>query len=368
MIRILHVVSSLNINAGVMSVIMNYYRRIDRTKIQFDFLYMEETNEDHKSEISELGGRVFLVPYPTFKPKDQKTLRVFFEEHRGEFIAVHCHPIWGAEIFAHEAKRSGIKHIIQHSHSTKYAETKKSEIRNRILVKFIGLFATDYIACSPEAAYLFGKKKVKDGKVMVLPNAINTDLYAFDRTLRGTIRSEFNCSESTLLIGNIGRLSRPKNQLFVLEIFKEIKDIFPDSKLLIVGEGGLRDLLEQRISAYELTESVIMTGKRRDIKAILSGLDLFLMPSLFEGSPVSALEARTSGLPCALSDTITKSVEMDGIKFISLELNAATWAKQAIEFYNSRIGFDRCDYSVLSENGFDIVKATEQLQIYYLNL
>lgn len=368
MIRILHIVSSLNINAGVMSVIMNYYRRIDRSRIQFDFLYMEETEADHKKEITELGGRTFLVPYPTFRIKDQKRLRSFFEEHRNEYIAVHCHPIWAAEIVSREAKRSGIKHIIQHSHSTKFAETKKSEIRNRLLVKFIGAFATDYIACSPEAAYLFGKRKVATGKVMILPNAINIDLYTFSQELRKTIRSEFECSENTILFGNIGRLSRPKNQLFVLEIFKEIHADIPDSKLLIVGEGGLREEIERKIAAYGLTDSVTLTGKRRDIKAILSGLDVFLMPSLFEGSPVSALEARASGLPCLLSDTITNSVEMDGISFISLKQNATSWAKQAIEYYYSRLEFDRSNYSELIRKGFDITKTTEQLQNFYFNL
>lgn len=368
MIRILHVVSSLNINAGVMSVIMNYYRRIDRSKIQFDFLYMEETKENHQKEISELGGRTYLIPYPTFKPKDQKRLRAFFEEHKGDFLAAHCHPIWASEIVAREAKRSGIKHIIQHSHSTKFADTKKSAIRNRILMKFVGFFATDFIACSPEAAYLFGKKRVDNGNVTILPNAIDLNLYTFDGVLREKIREEFNCSNDTILVGNVGRLCPQKNQTFVLDIFRDLHCIQPDSKLLIVGEGALREELERKIKEYKLNDSVYMTGKRRDIKAILSGFDIFIMPSLFEGAPVSAIEARTSGLPCIISDTITKSVAMDGIKYISINDSAKKWANESLDYFKNREGLDRSDYSIMIENGFDITKTTEQLQNYYLNL
>lgn len=366
--RILQIVPSLNINAGMMSVIMNYYRRIDREKIQFDFLYMEEMVENHKSEIEQLGGRVFYIPYPTFKSKDQERLRAFFNEHRGEFTAVHCHPIWASVVIAHEAKRSGIKHIIQHSHSTKFAETKKSEIRNRLLLKAIGLFATDYMACSPEAAYLFGKRRVRDGKVTILPNAIDLNLYTFDETLREKVRSEFHCSEKTLLVGNVGRLSPQKNQTFVLDVFCELHQMVPDSKLLIVGEGNLREDLEAKILNGNMSDSVIMTGKRRDIKAILSGLDLFLMPSLFEGAPVSAIEARTAGLPCVISDTITKSIEMDGVKYFSLYESPVKWAEASLLFYNGRIHSNRSDCSVIGEKGFDIMRATVLLENYYLSI
>ena len=366
--KILHVVSSLNINSGVMSVIMNYYRRINRSLLQFDFMYMEEMAEDHKKEIAALGGKVFYVPYPSFKPTDQKRLRQFFNQHKGEYSAVHCHPIWAAELVAREAKRSGIKHIIQHSHSTKFSDTKLSEMRNRLLMKFVGFFATDYIACSPEAAYLFGKKRVDNGDVMILPNAINLELYTFDKELRRRIREEFGCKEDTILVGNVGRLCPQKNQTFVIDIFRQIHSIIPNSKFLIVGEGALRSELEKKISDYSLNDIVLLTGKRTDVKAILSGLDVFLMPSFFEGAPVSAIEARTCGLPCILSDTITQSVKMDGVKFQSLDDSADVWAKETLDYYNSRVGYDRNDCSEIINHGFDISKTTEQLEEYYLNL
>lgn len=366
--KILHVVSSLNINSGVMSVIMNYYRRIDRSLLQFDFMYMEEMSDNHKNEIATLGGKVFYVPYPSFKPSDQKRLRQFFNQHKGEYSAIHCHPIWASELVAREAKRSGITHVIQHSHSTKFSDTKKSEIRNRFLMKFIGFFATDFIACSPEAAYLFGKKRVKNGDVMILPNAINLDLYTFDNELRGKIRDEFGCKDDTILVGNIGRLCPQKNQAFVIDVFRQIHRIIPNSKFLIVGEGALRSDLEKKISDNGLDDIILLTGKRTDIKAILSGLDVFLMPSFFEGAPVAAIEARTSGLPCILSDTITKSIEMDGIVFQSLDVSSQEWAQKTIDYLRGRLEDDRNDCSEIINHGFDIAKTTKQLQNYYLKL
>lgn len=126
MIRILHVVPTLDINAGMMSVIMNYYRHIDRKLIQFDFVYFKESKIGHRDEIKELGGRIFFLPHTPYLPQSQKVLRSFFQEHRGEFTAVHCHPIWSSAVFSREARRSRIGHVIQHIHSTRYSEKKIS--------------------------------------------------------------------------------------------------------------------------------------------------------------------------------------------------------------------------------------------------
>ena len=368
MIKILHVVSSLNINAGMMSVIMNYYRNIDRSKIQFDFFYFEEMKETHQAEIEQLGGKVFFMPYRTFKPSDQREIRKFFQEHKGEYTIVHCHPIWSAEVVAHEAKKIGIQHIIQHSHSTKFSDKRISAYRNQLLMKFVGFFATDYIACSPEAAALFGKKIESSGKVYLLPNAIELSNYTYDKYLREKIREEFGFNEGNLVIGNVGRLCIQKNQSFLLDVFNDILKLYPDAKLLIVGEGPLREEIEQKIKELHISDSVVLTGKRRDIKAILSAIDLFVMPSLFEGAPVSAIEARTCGLPCVLSDVITKSIEMKGIRYTSLNNSPTEWAKECLEHYEALKLDDRHDITEIVKHGLDIKTEAIKLQEYYLNL
>lgn len=368
MIRILQVVPSLNINSGMMSVVMNYYRKIDRSKVQFDFLYFGEMKDSHQVEIEKLGGHAYYMKRPTFKPKDQKRLRDFFEAHKGEYTAVHCHPIWSSEVVARAAKKSGIRHIIQHAHSTKYSEKRISAARNYLIVKFISFFATDYIACNDEAAQLLGKKRAASGQVYILPNAIDLQRYAFSESLRVKIRQEFGIEPETVLLGSVGRLSVEKNQCFIVEIFKAFHEKKPDSKLILVGDGALRSRIEHKIAELGLSDAVIMTGKRTDIRAILSGLDIFIMPSIFEGTPVSAIEARTSGLPCLLSDTITKSVDMEGIQFVSIHKSPELWAKEAEGILDNNQRLNRHDYSEVVKHGFEIEREAVKLQEYYLEL
>ena len=368
MIRILHVVPSLNINSGMMSVIMNYYRSIDRTEIQFYFLYFSEMKDSHGEEIERLGGKTFFIKRPTFKPRDQKELRQFFNEHKGEYHAVHCHPIWSSIVVAKEAKRSGITHVIQHAHSTKYSEKKWSAIRNKVLICFMGFYATEYIACNNEAMRLFGRGRVRKGRVYVLPNAIDTEKYTFDEMLRSEARAEINAMPDTIVLGNIGRLAVEKNQCFTVEVFNAFRNCFPDSKLVLVGDGPYRKQVEKRITALGLEDKVQLTGKRRDIRRLLSGMDLFIMPSLFEGTPVSAVEARTAGLPCLLSDTITKGVDMDGVRFLPIDESPERWAEEALKLAEEWKNHDRSDYDTVVEHGFDIKTEAVKLQDYYLGL
>ena len=368
MIRILHVVSSLNINAGMMSVIMNYYRNIDRSEIQFDFLYFSEMEETHQAEIEQLGGRTFLFPYELLKPAALMQIKRFFQDHKGEYTAVHCHPIWSSSFVSHAAKRSGINHVIQHAHSTKFSENRISSIRNRFLMTFVGMFATDYIACNDEAKKLFGRLRTRNGNIFVLPNAIDVDQYSFDEEMRKAIRDEFNVEPSTIIIGSVGRFSPEKNQCFLVEVFKAIHDLIPNSKLILVGDGSYRKEVEHRIKELELENEVLLTGKRRDIKAVLSGFDLFMMTSIFEGTPVSALEARTSGLPCLLSDTITRSIEMEGMRYLPINETPERWAEEALKLITEWKTHDRHDCIEVVKHGFDIKIEAKKLQDYYLKL
>lgn len=368
MIRILHVMPSLSINAGMMSVVMNYYRRIDRTKIQFDFWYFEETSGTHQQEIEKLGGHVYYMPYRTFLPSDQKMIRHFFQNHKTEYVAVHCHPIWSSFVISKEAKRSGIKHVIQHAHSTRYSEKMISSLRNRTFMKMIGRYATDYVACNSEAVKLFGKKISKSGRVFVLPNAISVDNYLFDREARSLVRNELNISDDALVVGTVGRLSQEKNQLFCIDVYEKIRNNHPNSVLLIVGEGNMRRKLEEYIDACDMQGKVIMTGNRRDIQAILSSFDVFLMPSIFEGTPVSALEARCSGLPCLLSDSITRSVEMNGMYYLSIKHSPTVWADKVLELYDDNMLTVRLDSNDVTKKGFDIRTKANDLLNFYLGL
>lgn len=322
MIRILHVESTLNINAGMMSVIMNYYRRLDRTKIQFDFLYFGETPSNYLDEITALGGKCFYLGEPGFGREYQQKLRAFFCEHSGEYTAVHCHPIWGAAIVGHEARRSGIKHILSHSHSTRYSEKQLSAIRNRCMMPLIHHYTTDYVACSEAAARLFGRNK----SVFILHNAVSVGDFAFNNEARQRLRQELGFSQDDLVIGHVGRFSVEKNHAFMLRTFAELHADMPNAKLLLVGDGVLRSEIETSAQELGLSGSVCFTGKRTDVPDVLCAMDVFWLPSLFEGVPVSVIEAQAAGLPCVLSDTITCEVNFGKCTYISLSAAARQWA------------------------------------------
>lgn len=366
MIRILHVVSSLNINSGVMSVIMNYYKEIDRKAIQFDFLYFEKVDKNFEDEINELGGKTYFIEYPTFKYNDQVALNSFFRIHN-DFLAVHCHPIWASFVVSLAARKNGINHIIQHSHSTEFGESTKSIIRNALLMKLKRLFITDYVACSPEAANLFGRKVVKHKGYFLLTNAIKLDQYSYDKRLRIEFRKEFGVSDNTFLIGNVGRLCQQKNQLYLIEVFHSLINNCSTNNytLMIVGDGPLKNDLEQAVVDYGITDKVIFTGKRNDMRAVLSSFDMFLLPSLFEGAPMAAIEAVASGLPCFISDTITKSIQFDKVKYLPIQGSPEIWVQSIIE--DSKLNLNRELIDSYFASKFDITITAKQLVDYYLS-
>lgn len=365
--RVLHFVPSLNINAGMMSVIMNYYRHINTEKIQFDFLYMYEMDQTFQTEIEDRGGRCYFIGTPSLGNHFFKSLDTFFKLNENKYDIVHCHMIFGAQLISTIAKRNGINHIIAHSHSTKFSDKPISAVRNAVLSKALPLFATDYIACSPEAALLFGKRINCNHNVMVLNNAIDTDTFKYDKRARHTLRETFGVGKSTVALGNVGRLAVQKNQKFLLEIFSKYLLINDNAVLFIVGDGELKDKLLSYSKSLGISEKVIFTGKRTDVSDLLSMFDVFLLPSLFEGAPVSAIEAQASGLKCMLSDTITKSIDVLNCEYMSIHSAPQKWAS----FINSLI-VDDDNRTLASQKmvkaGFDLSTEAVKLEQYYYNM
>lgn len=362
MIRILQVVSDLDINSGALMVVMNYYRHIDRNKIQFDFIYFYEIEDDkmtHKEEIHSLGGRYYFIGKPKLSKQYQNKVKNYFDNHKGEYMAIHCHPIWAAEIFAPEAKKAGIKHVIQHSHSTKLGNNKLSIIRNRILMKGIDYFATDYAACSQEAAALLGKREVN-----IFRNAIDCQRFSFDQKERERIRKELIVDDDTILVGHVGRFTAEKNHLFLVDVFKEIVSQKKNFRLVLVGDGPLREQVQQYVlSIPVLNNRVFFLGRRSDIPSILSACDLFVLPSKYEGVPFAAIEAQAEGLHTVLSDCITKSIETKLTSYISLNVDLNDWAATIIE--ESKKNEDRNDQSAIINLGYDISVEAKKMEKYY---
>ena len=295
------------VGGGVESVIMNYYRHLDHSKVQFDFICDEDSTRIPYDEIKKLGGRVFLVPKYQNLPKYLKALEKLFKENQYRIVHSNINTLSVFPLYA--AKKAGVPIRISHSHSTSNPKEWKRNLIKNILRPFSKRYATDYFACSELAGrYLFGNKAFDRGEVKIIHNAIDIEKFKFDEVARKKLRKELGIKDSTVVIGHVGRFVQQKNHTFLVDVFKEYHKKNPDSKLLLVGSGPLEDEIKKKVEKLDLKDSVFFLGQRDDINKLYSVMDVFCLPSLYEGLPVVGVEAQAAGLPTIFSNRISKEV------------------------------------------------------------
>ena len=348
------------VGSGVESVIMNYYRHLDHSRVQFDFICDEDSTRIPYDEIKKLGGRVFLVPKYQNLPKYLKFLEKLFKENQYRIIHSNINTLSVFPLYA--AKKAGIPIRISHSHSTSNPKEWKRNLIKNILRPFSKRYATDYFACSEVAGrYLFGNKAFDRGEVKIIHNAIDIDKFKFDEVARKKLRKEFGIKDSTVVIGHVGRFVQTKNHAFLVDIFKKYHERNPDSKLLLVGVGPLEDQIKNKIKKLNLEEFVIFLGQRDDIGKLCSAIDIFCLPSLYEGFGVVLLEAQVSNLLCVASTEIPKEAKLiDNLQCISLKLSSETWAEKILGLTNNRIR--KTNKELVAEKGFNIVDESEKFE------
>ena len=307
------------VGGGVESVIMNYYRHLDHSKVQFDFICDEDSTRIPYDEIKKLGGRVFLVPKYQNLPKYLKALEKLFKENKYRIVHANINTLSVFPLYA--AKKAGVPIRISHSHSTSNPKEWKRNLIKNILRPFSKRYATDYFACSELAGrYLFGNKAFDRGEVKIIHNAIDVDKFKFDEAARKKLRQEFGIKDSTVVIGHVGRFVQQKNHTFLVDVFKEYHKKNPDSKLLLVGSGPLEDEIKKKVERLDLEDSVLFLGQRDDINKLYSVMDVFCLPSLYEGLPVVGIEAQATGLPTIFSNRISKEVIVSSYaKIVSIQ-------------------------------------------------
>ncbi|NCA91672.1 glycosyltransferase family 1 protein, partial [bacterium] len=329
MIKVLIVVSSLNQGSGVMGVVMNYYRNLDREKICYDFLCFSKAETSYKKEIEEMGGKVYFFTKPTLNGllTAKKDLKNFFCEKGKDYSIIHIHEVLVVNILYPHIKKCTNAKIIAHAHSTKFSDTVVKSLRNKMLCLGAAKKVDYCFACSEEAGKtFFGKKIVNNKKFRVITNAIDLKKYVFEENVRENYRKDLRIDNDAIVIGHVGRFSEEKNHLFLIELIEQLNKLSSRYKLLLVGDGALKKNIESTVSEKKLSESVIFTGNRKDVPKILNSMDIFVLPSLFEGVPVVAIEAFANGLPCILSDRITKALKInDNVKYLSIDNGVNTW-------------------------------------------
>lgn len=315
------------LGGGVESVVMNYYRHIDRTKIQFDFICDKDSTNIPYDEIEQLGGRVILVPPYQKVFEYQKDLIKIFKDNNYKIVHSHLNTLSVFPLRA--AKKAGVPVRIAHSHSTTNKKEWKKNLVKQILRPFSKVYATDYMCCSELAGrWLFGNKEYDKGNIYLLNNAIELDKFKYDEQLRNKKRKELNIKDDTLVIGHVGRFVEQKNHRFLIDIFNEVHKQKENSILLLVGQGPLMEEMKEKVKTLGIEDSVKFLGQRNDVNELYQVFDVFCLPSLYEGLPVVGIEAQATGLLCVLSDDMTKETKvLNETKFLSLKQSASVWAK-----------------------------------------
>jgi glycosyltransferase involved in cell wall biosynthesis len=363
-LRVLHVVVNMN-RGGAETLLMNLYRNIDRSKIQFDFLTCKEGVFD--KEILEMGGKVYRIPYITDVGHKQyrKALDEFFRVHRS-YKVVHSHMDKMSGLVLKSAKKFNIPIRIAHSHNTKSEGGLVARTYKWLIGTFINSNATHRYACSSTAAkWLFGKRA---DAATLLKNGIDVKQFSFSNVIRNQLRKELQVDENTIIFGHVGRFNHQKNHLFLLEIFSEINKILPNTILLLVGDGHLRSSIESKIKDLDLRGKVKLLGVREDVSNLIQSFDMFVFPSLHEGLPVTLIEAQGAGLPCIISDTITIEVDMGLglVQYVTLS-DKRLWVEKVVEVASLNMNRNLPE-NALSKKGYDIRNTAQLVQNSYLSL
>ena len=364
MIRVCQVVGNMN-GGGVEAVVMNYYRHIDRTKVQFDFIVTENSTIVPREEMEFLGGRVFMVPAYTKLPQFQNACYELFREHQ-EWKIVHAHMNALNVFHLKEAKRANVPVRISHSHSTAGKGETVKNVAKTILRPFANVYPTERFACGQYAGeWLFGKKT----SFTLMRNAVDLKSFAFSDDKRIEARAEFGANDDTFVVGHLGRFMEQKNHAFLLTIFAELLKEKPNSLLVLAGSGPLFNEIQMRARELGIAHQVLFLGQRADADKLYCGFDVFCLPSLYEGLPVVGIEAQASGLPFVISDQVTDEIIITSrTKRLRLIDGASAWAHQLAEMDDGRriLPLSEDDRDALSD--YDVELQGKWLTSKYLGL
>lgn len=364
-IRIAQVIGKANLS-GVDTVVMNYYRNIDRSKVQFDFIidgYLD-TPIDH--EIEALGGKIYKVePYEKNILKSMHQCYSIFKANN--YPLVHCHMNTLSLFPLFEAWRAGIPVRIAHSHSTTAKGEGKRAVLKYALRPFAKLFPTNFCACSEYAGrWLFGDRLYDRGKVHLVKNAIDLDNFRFNPEVREQMRTKLGIN-NRFVVGHVGRFVYSKNHNFLIDVFNEVHKRNPDSVLLLVGDGTLKEQIRQKVDRLGLSDSVMFLGLRKDVTDLYQAMDVSVLPSNYEGFGMVALEAQASGLPVIVSEYVPKDTQVtDLLSYMHLTQPIGKWADKILTYEKYCRPLDIKDR--FQKAGFDIFDAGKDLTKWYLKI
>lgn len=350
--RLLCIVGSMN-TGGAETFLMKIYRQLDRANYQMDFAVSIPQEGGYDKEILSLGGKIYHITPKTSSPINNfmDIVRIVKKNQYKSVMRISQHSLSAMELLA---ARIGGAQILAYrsSNSNTTSGSKKNVAVHKMCMFMPRFFANVKLAPSTEAAeFMFGKGCVKNGNAHLLHNGIDLNVYHFDKVARDNLRNELNMGEG-LLVGHIGRFNQQKNHEFIIKVFAQILKINAKAKLLLVGVGELQEKIRTKAQNLGIEDSVVFIGVRSDVPQLLSAMDVFLFPSLYEGMPNTVIEAQATGLPCVVSDSITKEANITGlVQYVSLQDSEDVWADKVIRVAHSlrkdtKQDFDKCGYDI----------------------
>ncbi len=375
MVKILFVFNQLLIKGGTESVMLNIFDNIDQERFHIDFLLMHDTQNEDKTEASRYlrkkGASIYYyTPLKSGLFQSRKSLEVFFKSHHYDIVHTHMNAL-GAEVLK-IAKKYGVPVRVAHSHNTwhqleihglkdllhyLYLEKERKQIRR---------VATHYIGCSEEAGeWLFGKKLCRTPEYFTFKNAIDVEKYQYNPEVRQKLRTEYHL-EDQFVVGHVGRFDYQKNHVFLIHAFERLHQKNANTKLMLIGIGEYFEKMQELVRQLKLEDSVLFLGKRSDVPQLLQAMDVFFMPSHFEGLPVSLIEAQAAGLKCLVSDQVSRQADISGnVQFLGIEENDLDhWVNAAVTMMKDK-NDRRTPIEAIQENGYDMKFNIKQLEAFY---
>lgn len=363
--KVLHFVSLMN-RGGEETFIMNVYRNVNRSKVQFDFLVVLSEKGDYDDEIQMLGGNIYHLKINRIKGPAKQVdnafiLYRFLKQHVNEYVAFHIHTQHAMDGFLSgtAAKLAGIRKVIVHSHNSDTIYHRRAHFVFRPFFEMLNVYR---FACSDAAGkWLHGRRSFQ-----IINNGIDTKAFGFDSDIRNKIRTDNGWTDK-YIIGHVGRFNKQKNHIFLIAIFEKVLELIPESELVLIGTGEEESGIRQLVDSKGLGEKVHFMGKQSHVIFFYQGMDLFLFPSLYEGLGIVVIEAQCAGLPCVLSDEVPLTTRVTELThYISLSDKPEKWARQIKLIADSKTV--RCDHSeMVRDAGFEISTTAKKLENFYLN-
>lgn len=362
MLRVLQIVTKMDVG-GLESRLMDIYRQIDKTRVQFDFYTCDNDSGYFDKEIEEMGGIIhkgFCLNW-----KNTKSIPAhfcsFLSQHP-EYTVVHCHMNSWSGLILKGAYNAGAPVRIAHSRGAIEGFSMQNTYKN-IIKKSVNKYATHRFSVSEKAAiWLFGKRTVADGNVKIWPNAIDAVKFIFNENIRLDKRKEFDLEDKCVIM-HVGNITPPKNHAFLLEIFKQFHNLVEQSVLLLIGSDFMNGAIQEKAKSLDCSESILFLGQRTDVSELLQAADVFVFPSLHEGLPGAVLEAQAAGLPCLISDTISEEIKITNlVKQLPLKEKPIFWAENICNMMQIK---RENTYEQICASGYDIKSLAEKLTDFY---